>query len=395
MQHVLGQPRALEVLQAGLASGRVHHAFIFHGPAGVGKFTAARALAQVLLCQAPTTTLTGAIEACGACASCRLIGAGPAAAGEAGGGTADADDEAALASAHPELHIITKELARYSDERTVRERKLTQIPVDVLRTALLEPVYRQSRMPGRLASKVFVVDEAELLNPTGQNLLLKTLEEPPEGTVIVLVTASEDRLLPTIRSRCQRVGFVPLSDGIVREWLRGGAAAGALAPDELAWVVEFAQGSLGRAELAIRYGLTEWARWVLPDLDRLAKTGATRDGSLGADMAERIDAFAVAWVDSHDGASKEAANKLASGLMWSAIATHARKRMLELSAGLDPADPVAAEAALGPWLGVIAALEDAQRRLASNVNLSLVCDHLASVFARVLRGERVASAGMV
>src|SRR5690606_4650358 len=123
----------------------------------------------------------------------------------------------ALAWPHPDLHVVTKELARYSEDRSTRERKLTQIPVDVLRTELIEPVYRAAQMGH---GKVFIVDEAELLNDAGQNAMLKTLEEPPAGTTIILVTSIQDRLLPTIRSRCQRVAFVPLPDSVVSRWLQ-------------------------------------------------------------------------------------------------------------------------------------------------------------------------------
>lgn len=382
MRQILGQARAVDVLQRGLASGRVHHAFIFHGPAGVGKFTAAMALARVLLCHAPQAALTGEAEACGACPACTLTSAAPQAAD-------DDDDDGAAASSHPDLHVVTKELARFSDDKSTRDRKLTTIPVDVLRTALLEPVYRAAQLPGKIAKKVFVVDEAELLNATGQNLLLKTLEEPPAGTVIILVTSSEDRLLPTIRSRCQRVAFLPLPEEVVRAWLREQPFGARLSDADCDWIVRFANGSLGRASLAARHGLQEWATWILPDLDRLADGKPTRQGTLGGDMAERIDAFAVAWVDAHDGASKEAANKLAAGLMWATLATHARRRIEDLAGKVDPADPVAAEARLEPWLRAIDAIEDAQRHLASNVNLSIVCDHLASVLSRVLRGQRV------
>ena len=388
MQHILGQSRALETLQSGLASGRVHHAFIFHGPVGVGKFTAAVAFAKLLLCHERQTTLTGAVEACGNCPSCRLFESGrrPPEAPQA---EATADGETgALATAHPDLHVVTKELAKYSDDRSIRDRKLTQIPVEVLRHALLGPVHRRSQMDH---GKVFILDEAELLNPTGQNLLLKTLEEPPEGTFLILVTSSEDRLLPTIRSRCQRVVFVPLSDAIVSDWVEKHPAAATLSATDRQWLVSFASGSLGRAALALDYDLTEWARAVLPEMDSLAQRGVTRSGSLGQIIASRIDGFAQAWVDRHRNASKEAANKLAAGLMGALVATHARRRVADLAARADPADPVGAENLLEPWLGVMDAVEEMRRLLASNVNLSLACDHLVSRMARGLTSQRPTS----
>ena len=92
MDTILGQTRAIDQLLAALASGRLHHAYIFHGPAGVGKCTTARAFAAVLLCHDPVTDLAGRVAACGACASCRAIEAGK----------------------HPDLPVIVQELALYS-----------------------------------------------------------------------------------------------------------------------------------------------------------------------------------------------------------------------------------------------------------------------------------------
>ncbi|MFA9479792.1 ATP-binding protein [Phycisphaerales bacterium AB-hyl4] len=374
MDGIAGQPRALDVLQAQLASGRVHHAYIFHGPAGVGKFTTAVALGRVLLCHEQARNLMGQVEACGGCESCRLLGQASREAAET-----DSDEPAAMASAHPDLHVITKELAKYSEESTIRNRKLTQIPVEVVRAALIEPVYRGARLGH---GKVFIVDEAELLNQSGQNALLKTLEEPPAGTTIILVTASEDRLLPTIRSRCQRVPFVPLPGEVVANWVEG--HAGELDAWHRDWLTSFADGSLGRAAMAMDYELTEWADVVLPALDDIAN--GRLHGELGAQLAERIDGFAKTWVDRHANASKEAANKLAAQLMATLICTHARRRMYDLAQRCEAGNSAGAEAALEPWLGVVDAVHEAMSMLGSNVNLSLVCDYLVTTLSRRLAG---------
>lgn len=360
MDRIQGQAQAIEVLQAQLASGRVHHACIFHGPPGVGKFTTALAFGQILLCHQPARNLVGQVAACESCPSCTLF--------------------ARQDASHPDLHIINKELARYSEDSATRQRKLTQIPVDVVRTALIEPVHRAATMRH---GKLFIVDEAELLNPAGQNALLKTLEEPPPGTTMILVTTSEERLLPTIRSRCQRVAFVPLAAAAVRAWLDEHAPQ--LSDPQRQALVTFADGSLGRAALALAYGLVEWAQLLPSAMDRLAQ-GKTR-GELGAELAERIDTLAKAWVDAHANASKEAANKLAADLMASLICAHARQRVAALAAQLPPGDEPTSEATLGPWLGVIDAVHEATAMLASNVNLSLVCDHLALTITRRLAAQ--------
>ncbi|MEM7627084.1 MAG: DNA polymerase III subunit [Planctomycetota bacterium] len=377
MDTIFGQPHALDQLHAQLASGRIHHAQIFHGPTGVGKFTTALALAKVLLCHATERDLAGRVMACGGCASCRAfrLPDNPDDAGQ--------NLDAFPGVAHPDLHVVNKELARYSDDRQVRDRKLTSIPVDVLRTALIEPAYLGAQLSH---GKFFIVDEAELLNAAGQNALLKTLEEPPTpseggGTTIILVTSNEDRLLPTIRSRSQRIAFVPLPDEVLDRYLQEHGES--LTPVERSWLVSYAQGSLGRARLVLDYRLTEWADVIVGQLNRL--TGGRAVPSLGADMAERINGFAETWVKNHTNASKEAANKLAAGLMFSLVAVFARQQLDRLAEECDPADPDTAEAKLNPWLDTISALRTAESRLNSNVNLGLVCDGLATQIALSLR----------
>ncbi len=372
MDRVLGQNQAVDLLNLQLSTGRQHHAYIFHGPVGVGKFTTALAYARVLLCHDRGADLAGRVTACGACPSCGLLtnltpGTTP---------TQD-DDTQGLTTAHPDLHVIRKELARFSEDTSTRNRKLTRIPVEVLRSALIEPANLAPRL-GK--NKVFIVDEAELLNPAGQNALLKTLEEPPVGTTLILVTSQEDRLLPTIQSRCMRIAFSPLPDQAVRDWCAKHA------PDQSAdqqnTLVEFASGSLGRAQLITRYGLLAWADAVLPALDRAARGKSTPD--LGQQVFNFIDTFAVDFVKAHANGSKEAANKLGADMMWSLIATRARVRLADLSANCTPDDPIANEQALAPWLAVIDATEQAQRFLGSNVNLSITCDHLAVALTRRL-----------
>ena len=367
MDRILGQSAALGALRSQLATGRVHHAQIFHGPAGVGKFTTAVAFARELLCHDRVTDLHGNASACGACASCKLFRSieQPDASQDDGD-----DPTAVLASAHPDLHIITKELALYSDDAQERARKLTTIPVGVIREHLLAPA---SHSPAMNHGKVFIVDEAELLNDAGQNALLKTLEEPTPGTYLVLVTASEHRLLATIRSRCQRVAFGPLEDQAVERWLGGHHAE--LDEPTRKWVVGFSQGSLGRAALAVRFNLVEWGAAVLSPIQRLSK-GGRPEPALGEAIGTCVEGFAEAWVSAHKNASKEAANRRAAGLMGSMISHYARRRVAQQAEQCDPETPGVSEAALEPWLNVIAAVDEFERQLNSNVNLKLCCEGL-------------------
>ncbi|MBX2850780.1 MAG: DNA polymerase III subunit [Phycisphaeraceae bacterium] len=373
MDRILGQPAALDALRNQLATQRVHHAQVFHGPAGVGKFTTAVAFARELLCHDPITDLHGNASACGACTSCKLF--------DSLSGAEDSDDPtAALRSAHPDLHIVTKELALFSDDAQVRSRKLTSIPVGVIQEYLLGPA---SLAPALNHGKVFIVDEAELLNNTGQNALLKTLEEPTPGTYLVLVTSSEHRLLPTIRSRCQRVAFGPLDDAAVTRWL--GEHHAELDEQTAKWVVGFAQGSLGRASLAVRFELVEWGTAVLSPIQRLAKSGRP-EPQLGAAIGECVDGFAAAWVGAHKNASKEAANRRAASLMGSMISNYARRRMAIAAEQCDPETPGHSDQVLAPWLGVIQAVSEFERQLSSNVNLKLCCEGLGMAIHGALLG---------
>lgn len=382
MSIVQGQDRALSILQAALRSGRLHHAFVFHGPAGVGKFTVAVEFARVLLCLQPVTREAEGVQACGRCRSCELlhppepVAAAPGK-GKSQAAKAQAAPEAARLS-HPDLHVVTKELALFSDDRAVRERKLLSIPVDVLRTGLLEPVTRASQLGGR---KVFIVDEAELLAPVAQNLLLKTLEEPPAGTHIILVTSSEEGLLPTIRSRCQRVAFGRLGESQVDAWLAANGQG--LDTQQRRWLARFADGSIGRASLAARYSLHRWSKVLDPGLEALQARRCPSD--LGAQFAGLIEDFAQQWVDDHENASKDAANRQGANLLLLALAQHGRRELQAVGVATQKASADERDAAFKPPLSMIEAVAAAEAELAANVNLSLVCDHLVSRLQRCFR----------
>ena len=188
-----GHQRPLTTLRSALEGDRMHHAWIFSGPEGVGKCTVAEELARILL----DPTLDGS----------HLGEPEPVLNTEVG--------ILLAAGTHPDLHVIRKEDAAWSDNRQLRERKQLNIPLDLLRERMIggrtsdgkikeAPAYRTPSMGN---GKVFIIDESELLDRTAQNVLLKTLEEPPAGTYIILVTSKPDQLLPTIRSRCQQLPF--------------------------------------------------------------------------------------------------------------------------------------------------------------------------------------------
>jgi len=369
MDRIIGQDRAIESLQRQLSADRLPHGLIFHGPMGVGKRLTAMELAKVLLCHHPVTDLVGRQAACGECDSCKLLRE-----------LADSDgtENHANATAHPDLHVVTKELALYSDDASARNRKLTQFPVEVVRQYLIGPVYRRANLGH---GKVFIVDEAELLNPSSQNALLKTLEEPPERTTLILITTHEHRLLPTIRSRCQRIAFGPIPDDAIQRFLEPRLQS---VTDNLArWAVAFSMGSLGRASLIVDYHLTDWAAAVLPQLQKVAKGQSQPD--LGKTMADLIEDYAQAWVKAHDNASKEAAKRMGSDLMLSMLGQYMTRALAQT------AESRADEASLQPWVSCISALSTAESRIASNVHLGLVCDGLSAELHQFLLGAKSAA----
>src|SRR5574337_222819 len=203
---VIGQARAVGFLQRALTTERVAHAYLFTGPAGVGKRAAALALAQALNCErgakyVPPTHPSpaprgypgggagrgcvvqgaGFDDACGACRSCRNIASGQ----------------------YPDVQMIEP------DGTTVKIEQIRTLEAD----AALVPY------EGRW--KIFILNNAERMTEAAANALLKTLEEPAKDTVFILLTSAVAALLPTIVSRCQVVTFSPLPHGQIEALLIG------------------------------------------------------------------------------------------------------------------------------------------------------------------------------
>jgi DNA polymerase III delta' subunit len=163
-----GQPRALETIAAVVGSGA--HAVLLTGPAGVGKTTLALDLAAALLC-----TAAPAERPCRTCRGCRMVDSGN----------------------HPDLHRLAPEgpggQIRIGERANPDPGTVRRLIADL------------ALMPVEGGARVAIVEAAHRLNDDAQSALLKTLEEPPAGVTIVLCADEEERLLPTVRSRCVRI----------------------------------------------------------------------------------------------------------------------------------------------------------------------------------------------
>jgi DNA polymerase-3 subunit delta' len=193
LERVPGQEQAMAFLLQ--AAARPHHAYLFAGPEGGGKSVAARAFAATLLCKQ---------GGCGTCRDCRL----------------------ALDDRHPNEFLV--------------EPEGRDIHVDTIRAEVWHPAFRTAPEPGR---KVFVIREADRLNPAAADTLLKVLEEPPADAVLLLLSARPQELPETILSRCHVVTFQPLAEDFVVQTL----AAEGVPADRARLAARLAGGNLGRA----------------------------------------------------------------------------------------------------------------------------------------------------
>ena len=238
------QERAVRTLRSALRRGTLHHAYLFGGPAGSGKLAAARLLAQAANCEGGTPGPAGLRDdPCGQCLPCRKI----------------------ARDIHPDVMVLR-------DERTMAkagtwEPKGGRAPsrdvvVDQVRD-VVDHRLALKRFEGR--RRFVIVDPADAMNPQAQNALLKTLEEPPDDTTLVLVAENADALLPTIRSRCLRVPFASGPAEVPEEARAAVRGAAALDPDDALGWLAFARDHGGDREEAGAAcdALALWLRDVL------------------------------------------------------------------------------------------------------------------------------------
>ncbi len=165
---ILGHDRQKDILRRAIDSGRLAHAYLFEGPEGVGKRLMALALARAVMCKDGT--------GCGVCSACRKV---------------DHNN-------HPDLHLLEP------DGKTIK--------IEQVRSIQKELSFRPLEAP----KKICLIDSADRMNQAAGNALLKTLEEPSGEALLILLTAHPESVLSTIRSRCQRLPFARLPQGMLK-----------------------------------------------------------------------------------------------------------------------------------------------------------------------------------
>jgi len=257
---LIGHSWVQEFLTRGAQAGRLSHAYLFTGPAHVGKLTTALRIAAVLLCEES--------RACGQCRHCRL----------------------AQRISHPDLRVLEMP----TDRKNIPLRDLHEF----LSGLALRPLEANR--------KVYVINEADTLAEEGANALLKSLEEPPERVVFLLSALSADTLEPTIVSRCQVIALHPVAVGEIAGGLR---ESHGVDPDRAEAVARASRGLPGwaltaiedpslltaRSERATR--LVELLR--APTLERIRSADSLSDrwGAHSDEVKETLDIWAEVWRD--------------------------------------------------------------------------------------------------
>jgi DNA polymerase-3 subunit delta' len=212
-QGIEGHDANVERFRRALAKNRLASTFLFVGPPGIGKRAFALKLAQSLLCQRVDAS---ELAPCGRCDACIQV----------------------LAGTHPDMILVSKP----AEKSTIPVAALVGDDNRRMREGLCHDISLKAFMGGR---KVAIIDDADYLNEEGANCLLKTLEEPPPQSVLILIGTSSDKQLPTIRSRCQTIRFQPLDNEVVARLLETRGLVGD--PAEARRLAAISCGSLERA----------------------------------------------------------------------------------------------------------------------------------------------------
>ncbi len=219
---IYGHQKETAILKNAISSNRVAHAYLFTGPDGVGKRLIALAFAKAMNCaEIDASGAGGALDSCGLCADCSMMEAG----------------------VHPNLIQIQPVDKDFEPD-----------PDGIIKIAQVRELQESIRFRVERGKKTAIVVGADRMALPAANAFLKTLEEPPASSVIILIASRTTELPATIISRCQRIAFKPLPEGVIREFLvekRG------MANEEALEVARLSGGSIGAAVKYIGAGFPE------------------------------------------------------------------------------------------------------------------------------------------
>lgn len=324
--HILDQQSAIDQILTAYRNGRLPHGVIFAGPPGVGKATTAVALAKLFLCDEGEDAH-----------AMKLIDAGT----------------------HPDFHVITKELIRLTSKTS----KATTLSIDVIRDHLVAPAMKKTIL-GK--GKVFIVEEADLMQSAAQNSLLKTLEEPAGRTLIILLTPRPEDLLQTIRSRAQVFRFGALPDKTVFTQLK----LRNVDPKQAELATRIADGSLGVALQWVQDGVVDHARDLHAHLDGLLQGRPTID--LADWLKQAAEAYAAKQIEKDENASKDNATRIGLSIYLKLAARHFRTALRQTDD----------EAMLEALCTAIDDVVRCERYLDGNVNIALALQQFGSSLER-------------
>jgi DNA polymerase-3 subunit delta' len=316
---VVGHKDIIRYIQNAVTEGKVSHAYILNGMRGAGKKLLASLFAETLLCEA------GGAEPCNVCHACKQVDSGN----------------------HPDLIRVTHE-------------KPNSISVDDIRTQVNNTIQIK---PYQGPYKIYIIDQADLMTVQAQNALLKTIEEPPEYAVIMLLTENADVLLPTITSRCVMLKLRNIKDELIKKYLMEKIKV----PDYKAdMCTAFAQGNMGRAIMLansehfneVREDAVQLLKYIHEmELDEIVKA-VSRITAYKLEITDYLDIIMIWYRDVLLYKATQDMNKVVFKDQISSIREQAKKSSYE---GIEL---------------ILTSLEKAKARLKANVNFDLVMELL-------------------
>jgi len=216
-ENILGQKKVKKIISSQIISGKTAHAYIFMGGEGVGKRLTAVEFAKIMNCTVNDFTEKMYIDACGECISCRKI----------------------AKNIHPDIHFID----------FTRQAELENDDLEKQKTLRIETIrYMQKKVSTKIYEgkwKFFIIEPAEKMNTAAANSLLKTLEEPPENTIIILIARHKETIPQTVISRTQIMFFQPLENTEISSWL---GLNYSMSDEEVQNIAELSGGSVENAK---------------------------------------------------------------------------------------------------------------------------------------------------